>query len=390
MKRSSTNQTGRFLIIAIAGMLMLPACEEDDKTLPPVIQFIVNLQKVTEGDEVVILLGLDNPAPYHGSVELTIQTNAIYNEHYMTSPSPSNNSIVLNFHKGHTSTALKIITIDNTKYEGAMFMIFQLNVPSGGVRLGEATTMTLTISDDEAPSMASFEGNETVLSEKDEAGLVVQIPLSEPAKGEGSVTVSLNPGQAQQEANFTIDQELAHNSFKLNVFKNVTHVSFKVFPIDNDLFTGNFILSFSITEISGVVQKGNTLDYSLTLIDDESPSIARFALPSGTVAENNGDGIGVEILLSSPVKGEGTIGISLPAGTAVYGTDFTTLPEVKDNTITLDLVHDQTGAGFTVIPLNDDLFTDNLIQSFSISEVRGVVWKGSNDQNFQLTILDDD
>ena len=392
---------------------MFTACEEDNKEISPsVIQFTARVQNVPEGDDVIILLMLDKPAPQNGSVELTFEGSAIYDQHWVTAPTPasswgapgvvrydqhyvtasgpSNGSIVLSIYKGHKSTAFRIASVDNAKFEGSHFIIFKLNAPAEAFRAGDMATLTVVIADDEGPSLANFEVPSANVNEQDENGTVVNIPFTAPAIGEGSLTVAVEPGKSVRGTNFTINQELTNNSMSFNVARNSSGVSFKVFPVDNDLFTGNFILRFAIADISGVLQKGDNLSYSLTLADDEAPSVARFALPSGTIEESGTDGIMVEIPLSSPVKGEGTIAITLDPENLIYGTDFTTVPEAQNNRLILNLSHNQTGASFTVFPIDDDVPTGDEILSFSIHEATGVVWKGSDRLTYKLTIVDDD
>lgn len=390
MKKTLANAIARFPVVAISSLLVLTACQDDKEILPSAIEFGMDHQNVTEGNETYVRLTFDRPASENGTVELAIETNAIYNEHYETDHPFRNSTVILNIYKGQESARLKVTAINNVKYEGARFIIFQLKNPTEEFRLGSGIILTLTIDDDESPSVANFEVNSAALSEKDGNGIIVNIPFSAPAKGEGSVKVVLNAGQAVNGINFTINPQLDQNSFVLNVLRNATSVSFTVFPVDNELFTGNFILSFSIDDISGVMQKGDNVEYSLTLADDEAPSIAKFALTSGSVNEAHSNGIVVDILLSSPVKGAGEVVIALSSGNAVYGTDFTTLPEVKDNTLAITLSHGQNSASFTVFPIDNDLPTGNITRSFSISGASGVVWKGSNNLSYQLTIADDD
>ena len=391
MKNIAINPISRFLIMVVITLLILPACEDEDRKISPsTIEFSLALQNVTEGDVATIVLTLDKPAPASGSVELTFETNAIYSQHYVTDPAPSGNaSILLNISQGQQSAELQITSFDNSRYEGAKFIIFQLKNATGQLRPGAATTLTLTIGDDEGPSLANFATSSAILKEEDE-GIVVLIPLSAPALGEGSVTVTLDAGQAVHNANFIIDQELKDNTFSFNVVPNATSVTFTVFPVDNDLFTGNLVLRFSISEISGVVQKGNNLKYSLTLVDDELPSIVKFALTSGSVSETNVDGIAVEIPLSSPAKGDGQVGIGIGSGNAVYGIHFTTLPAMENNILRLKLSHSQTVASFTILPINNDLFTEDLTRAFTILEGGGVVQKGSAGLSYSLTIVDDE
>ncbi|MEX1239756.1 MAG: hypothetical protein WEB30_08565 [Cyclobacteriaceae bacterium] len=392
MKKKLLDPFPRVLFNALYSMLVLVSCEDDhkQKLAPSVIQFSVNIQNVSEGNEASILLTLDKPAPGNASVELTLETNAVYDQHFGTDPSVSNNTIELQIAKGQKSAEFKITTIDNDKYEGTRFIIFQLKSKSEGLRVGDITALTLTIGDDEGPSMAYFAASSAILNETSENGILVEIPFSAAAKGEGSLTVSLYAGMAIPGTNFTIDQELTNNSFSFNVVKNTTGVSFKVFPINNDLFTGDFTLAFTISEISGVVQKGNNLKYTLKLADDETRSLARFAAPSGTADETSEEGIVVDILLSSPAKGEGTMAISFSSRNLFYGIDFTTLPEANGNRITLDFSHNQSSGSFKVFPRNDDLLNGNRTLLFLIIQSTGIVGRGDDTVTHELTFIDDE
>lgn len=389
MKNSLTHAMLRLL--TSIGIGILPACDDDSAKLAQgVIQFSVSVQKVVEGQEAIILLTLDKPAPNHESVKLTLEGNAVYNQHYLTSPAVDDHSVVVNIYKGRKTGMLKIKPLENKKFEGSRLIIFELSDPTEGLRLGQITMLTLVIADDEAPSVANFAARSATLNEKEQDGIVADILFSTPANGEGSLTVTLQEGQAVHEANFTVDRELTNNSFSFNVTRDSPGVSFKVFPVDNDQFTGNFILAFTITDISGVLQKGESLIYSLALVDDEAPSVARFAQLSGTMDESDDDGIMVDISLSSPVKGDGTLGIAIASQHSTYGTGFTTIPELQDGRMTLNLTHGQTGASFTVFPVNDNLFKGDQVLSLSINEASGVAWKASDSLTYKLTIVDDE
>ena len=391
MKKFSSHYAGRLLTNAMCGLLMIVSCDDDKpQILPSVIQFSTNLQNVAEGEDATVLLTLDRPAPDNGSVQLALQTNAVYDQHYETDPSVNDNTIVLEVRKGQTSVEFKIVTVNNDKYEGTRFIVFQLTPQSDGLKAGEVSALTLTIGDDEGPSLANFTSTSATINETDVDGILVEIPFAAPARGEGSLTVTLHAGMAIQGTNFTIDQELINHTFSFNVVRNTTGVRFKVFPLSNDLFTGDFPLIFTITEVSGVVQKGNNSSYKLIIDDDEDPSFARFAFASSSVEETNTEGVVVDILLSGPVKGEGTMTINYTTAGLVYGTDFTTLPESEGNRFSLEFSHDQTSASFKVFPRNDDLLNKERTLLFSITYTSGPIRRAGETLSHELTIGDDE
>lgn len=377
--------------IVLASLLLSISCNDDDKEIPPsLLEFEESLQQVVEGEDAIITLTLDKPAPRDGFVHFSVESDAIYGQHYATDPVVNERKMILRVRKGQTDATVKVTTVDDAKFEGTKFIIFQLTTADDGLRLGERTVLTLTIADDEGASLASFEKSSATTNEGDPNAILVRIPLSAPASGEGSVTVKVNSGHAILGTHFTIDQELTNDSFSINIVRNTTEVSFTVSTMDNDLFNGNFILSFLITDASGVVYKGARLKYNLHIVDNESPSVAEYASGVGELAETNSDGILVEVALSSPVKGEGEIKITLGNGNAEYGLDFTTEPSFVNNIMTLNLSHDQVSATFTVFPNNNDVFKRDLSRSFDIFQTSGVVWKASSNLSYGLTFVDDE
>lgn len=391
MKKVVPKAVRRFLINAIFGTLMIVSCDDEKGAImPSVIQFSASLQNVAEGAELTLLLTLDRPASNNGSVELTLETNAVYGQHFTTDPAVDNNSIILQIAKGEKSAEFKIRTVDNKKYEGTKFIIFQLKTRSGDFKSGDIAALTLTIGDDEGPSVANFAISAGTLNETAGNGILVEIPFSAPAQGEGSLTVTLAAGTAINGTNFTIDQEVINNAFSFNVVKNTAGVSFRIAPVNNDLFTGDFLLAFDISEASGVVQKGNNLRYTLKIVDDETRALARFAATSGTLAETGEEGIVVEILLSTPAKGEGTLAISFSSENLVYGNDFTTLPEASGTRISLDFSHNQTSSSFKVFPKNNDLLHGHRTLLISIPQSTGIVGGGTDGVGYELTLVDDE
>lgn len=390
MKKAYLNPLRPPVVTAIAFLLLLGSCEDNDrKIILSTVQFSVDRQNMTEGEEGFISISLDRPSPVQGWIDLKLETNAVYDQHYRSDPGPDwRNTIRVLIREGEDAVQVKVTTIQNSTFEDTRFIVLQL-VTSDEFRLGTISTMVLTIADDEGPSLAGFINGGSSLDEGNESGLMVEIPFS-PARGEGSITVTLDPGEAVLNTHFLIDQEVVDHAFSFNVVKDQRVVSFRVSPVDNDLFTGNFILRFSVSETSGVVRKGSSVEHSLTIIDDEKPSIARFALASITANEADNGGVVVDIPLSSPVKGEGRLAVKVEGGTAVYGTDFTTVPEAVGGKIVFDLSYDQTAVSFTVLPVDNDVQTGDRVLIFVIEEVSGVVWKGPDSVSCDLTIVDDE
>lgn len=381
-----------FLGMVVLTLVTFQTCEEETQeevSRPSTIQFSASVQNVTEGNEATITLLLDKAAPQDVSIDVSIETNAIYSQHYTTEPAVADGSIVIAIEKGQTTAEVVVTTVDNSLFEGTKFIIFTISTPSEGLKIGTATSLTLTMGDDEGPSLANFSTNTGTLPESNSAGISVNIPLSAPAKGAGSITVVLDPDQAILGIHFTTDPAPTNNTYTFSIEQNQTGVAFTFLPIDNELFTNNFNITFSIVEASGVVLKGNNLNYSLTLEDDELPSIANFENNSGIASETNISGIEVMIPFSSPAKGTGTITINFNSTNATYGKDFITSPAASGNQIAFNILTNETSASFTVLPIHDFVVTQNLQITFNIATVSGVIQKGTS-LSYSLTIINED
>jgi hypothetical protein len=380
--------------IALSMLRVISSCVDDDKVQPAAVQFTSGLQNIAEGSEATITVTFSKPPLQDGSVRITVGGTAVHDKHFTTEPLLAAGLIDIPVAKGSESVSFKVFSIPNTVFEGDKNIIFELlkvNL-SDGLQPGLVTVHALTILDDEGPSKANFEVNAGTLAEANADGIEIHIPLSAPAQGTGAVTVSFASAKAVYNTHFITQQEgtVSGNSISLPVIEGATGLKFNVLPVDNDLFTDNQTISFTISSVSGVVEKGNTLNYVLTLLDDELPSVANFAVASGTVDENNADGIVVNLPFSSPVKGEGKVIVRFTPGSAVYGTHFTTSPPVQgNNQMIFNPAHNAEGISFTVFPVDNSIFAGDLLVPFTLWQADGVLRKGNN-LTYDLTIVEDE
>ena len=394
--KNPLNSLLKSLAVALAVTLTVNGCDEVVETdLIATIEFAISTQYVPEDGEATIVLELDRPAPNDESIRITIESNAILNEHFTTNLPFLDSSLVLNIEKGQKSSEFKVTSIDNATFDNGRFMIFKLTNPSQGLQLGKLTTNTLLIADDEGPSLVSFSVTSGTVSESATSGIAVEITLFPPAKEEGSVTLILD-GTAVYGTDFMTQPEATNDSIVFSIKKNQTSASLNVLPMDNEVMSGHVTVVFSISAVSGGVFKGKDLKYSVIITDDEVPSTVRFettelvtpgcdyygydcdpAYPigRGSVLENNDSGMVVPILFSQPASGLGTITISWDDNS--YGTRFTTIPAPSTpNTLVIPVAEGEVSSSFTVLPIDDDLFTEPPELLFEITAVSGVIRTG--------------
>jgi YD repeat-containing protein len=105
------------------------------------------------------------------------------------------------------------------------------------------------------------------LSEQSEAH-EVDVVLSNPAEAAGTLEIMLS-GEMEYGRYFTTVPAISGGKISLAVADGDTEVSFSILPVNNAKLNGNKIATFSIVNAIGSVKLGESVDYMLTLVDDE-------------------------------------------------------------------------------------------------------------------------
>jgi hypothetical protein len=378
------------MLASLLSVLVIDSCKDEEKPAVVTIAFTSEFQTITEGEEASISIVLDHPSPVNANVRIAIETDAVYGQNYETDPViKEEGETQLLVKEGHDTIEVKLKSLDDSKFTDSRFVVLRITSSTASFKLGNPTTHTLTIHDDEGPSIPYFQSELSELEETNADGQKIEIRLSSPAEGEGSLTLRLDPRRAVPGTHFTMDRELKDNKFTLNAVEGDAAVSFKVFPVNNDVYTGDFVLKFELLETSGVVRKADSVKHALTLKDDEVPSFAEFAAESGTIDEPGTTPHVINLVLSPPVQGEGTLKIRIGNG-ATYGVDFVTTPEAEGGVVFLDISRGQTEASFSVTVIDDDVVGGDLTIPFSIEPGTAPIFAGAKNQKYVLTVVDNE
>jgi len=367
-------------------LIVLCACHEEDGASS--VTFAETTQGLQEGHSIEVKMQLNGAATRVHLLKIRIETNAIYGGHFETKPAiGADGSILVPVQNGASSAVINITSIDNDLFDGGKFLILRLTDSPTGLRAGDISTNTVVIGDDEGPSVANFEIVKWVVGETETDGLKVEIPFSTATKGEGSLTIELAPNRAKYGGNFFTVPEAVSNSIRLPVPSNSTSASITLFIVDDELFTGDYTIDFSITEVSGVIQKGTSANLSLTVHDNERPSFA--SISSGIQTIKEGDGTNVEISFSAPVPGTGTVSIHFPPLDygPVYGRDFVTIPPAYGSIITLPVPLHAVAASFKVMTIENSTCGYQSIQ-FNINGTSGSII-GDDGMSGAVVIIED-
>ena len=121
--------------------------------------------------------------------------------------------------------------------------------------------------------------------------------------------------------------------------------------------------------------------------DDAAPASTAFADASSETTEIATDATTINISLPFAVAAPGgTIDVTFDAANAAA---FTSVPAATNGTITLTIAAGATEASFTVTPVDNDAFGDNVVVVFTLGNPTGTLILGT-DVNYTFTINNDE
>jgi len=375
-------------VLVLALIATLSSCNNDKEPDPPIsVGFSSAAQSVNEGSEINITVLFDRPVVTQGTLTVSLGGTAHYTSDYNTNPSGNTGSLQVPLLPGQSSAVFSLASVQDEIFSDSRTVIFTLTGITEGFVLGDNKVFTTTINDDESPATANFEVVTATIAENSTTGYTVNIPFSNPAKGEGHLTVSFASNNATAD-NFTTIPALNGNNISITVPGEAQSTSFTIVPKDDSFFHSDFVVVFEISATTGSVKAGTSKKFTLTIQEDESPSLADFNTSNSTTSET-GPPVTIQIPLSIPASGAGSVTVSYVSTSAVYGTNFTTSPAVSGNNVVIPVAKDATQVEFTVTPVDDAVDNANRIITFTLSATDGVVRLGSSRVHL-LTITDNE
>lgn len=113
----------------------------------------------------------------------------------------------------------------------------------------------------------NYASTDDQISEQSETHEVL-IQLDEAAQAAGELEILIS-GEAQYGTLFTTIPAAEDDKLYLSVTKGSTEVSFTILPVNNTKLNGNKTQTFSIVDATGAVVLGESIEYTVTLLDDE-------------------------------------------------------------------------------------------------------------------------
>lgn len=223
--------------------------------------------------------------------------------------------------------------------------------------------------------------------------VTVEIHLNKPISENGNIDLSTS-GSARYGVDYTTSPASIDKVLSLNLSKDDSSVTFKVYPMEDGLVDGEKNINFTIGNVSASLQIGSKKSLKINIEDkDEAPVEEQFATIEfvtymGQMMENE---TSYQILLNLTGEIDHTelVFIAVESSEYVYGTDYTTEPMAIDGTIRIDVLPGQSEVSFNLFSINNNVLNGNRSVFFSLEDVSDGLLVGEN-TSFELEVVDDE
>ena len=292
---------------------------------------------------------------------------------------------MVTFAVGNLTQTVSVPILNDVNAEGAETFTVSLGTLPTGVAMGDTASATVTIIDDDAPTVSFTTG--AVSAAEGDGTVDISVRLSDtPPPGGLTIPVATANGTATAGTDYTT---LSTNvTFAAGATGAALTQTLSV-PILNDTASENdetFTVSFG--PLPTGVSAGTTSRVTVTITDDDAPAVS-FTADAVLVEENALSGM-VELTLQlnrSPASTV-TIPVSTANGTATAGSDYTALSGA-----TVTFASGATGAGLmqtvSVAILNDSRQEDEETFTVSLGALPPGVVAGTR-SSVTVSITDDD
>ena len=380
----------RLLLLSILMLAFVVSCEEDDNNLDGtgIVSFsiseLVEIENATSG--LTVNVGINDYNHAGGTISVSI-TGADYGLAYETNEGSAD--FILDVAPQALVSTFSIIPVDDDLIEDDKVLTITLTSITGALEIGENSTLTFTIIDNDDPLVAivGFENATAQIQENDSNSTSIIIPFDQATTDGGIITIS-SSGDAIFGTDYTvIGQTLG--DFTINVPGGATSASFDIQAIDNSVFEADKTVTFSISEVSGGLSAGVTTETTITIINDDLPPnpVIDFSAANALTHNEDAGTITLNFDLSSITSSDATI--ELTTSGSADASDFN-FNGSTINPYSFVIPSGSSTSSIDVSIVDDgDLETDKTI-TLTISSVTGGLDPGVNLQTQTITITDND
>jgi hypothetical protein len=380
----------KYLISLFGAFLLFTSCEDDEENLNGIGKVTFAITELVEVENATnplnINIGIDSFNHAGGTIDISI-SGGDYGVDYETSEGSS--SFTIDVEAQALFSTFSLSPIDDQNIESNLPLTITITGVSGSLELGENTTLTFTIIDNDDPLVAlvGFENDTEQIDENQATSESIQLLFNQVTTDGGTISVS-SSGDAIYGVDYTVDGQTS-GDFLINVPSGSTSTSFAVQPIDNTNFEANKTIIFTLDEVSGGLSLGAETETTITVVnDDASPNPIIDFSASNTLNYNEASGtITLNFDISETTTADATIELTTSGSADTSDFNFS---GSNANPYTF-VIPSGSNAGSVAITLVDDTDTESdETLTLDITSVTGGLDAGANLQSQTITITDND
>jgi subtilase family protein/Calx-beta domain-containing protein/CARDB protein len=225
----------------------------------------------------------------------------------------------LTFGPGVASRAFTVPIVNDPLFERSESVALLLTNPTGSALLGQLSTATITVVDNDPPGAIRFSAPAYSVSEAGVATITVQ-RINGGTAGAVTVDYATVPGGT---ATVAVDYLVTAGTLTFNA--NETSKTFTVRILNDAFDEPNETVNLALSNPTGGATLGTPSTAVLTIVDEDVPGPITFSAPTYTVAEN----VGVALIKVNRTGGAAgvTVDFTTADGSAIAPSDYTAVSQ---------------------------------------------------------------
>jgi len=260
-----------YVLLALL-LLLVSSCKDDDNEVngTGIVEFsLENLAEIENATSSLnVNIGVDSFNHGGGTVDVTI-SGGVYGTDYETSQGAD--FFTLDIDAQSLLATFSLQPIDDELIEENQDLTITLSNATGNLNLGDNTSLTFTIIDNDDPLVAvvGFEVSQSQIQENATDSNQINIAFSQETTDGGIISITTS-GDAVFGTDYSIVGPTT-SDFDLVIPAGATSASFEVQSIDNSVFGADKDIVFSISGVDGGLSIGTEATHTLTIENDDLP-----------------------------------------------------------------------------------------------------------------------
>lgn len=246
----------------------------------PVVQFTQSIKTVTEDStQFTLYVTLDKPVTTSKQLPITLSGEATEGDDFTVSPASAGGQITLTLNAGDSVASVVITIINDAIDELAETVVFSLGT-TPGFETGEPSTFTLTIEDNDIPTIAFAERHAS--AEEGSGAYEINLKLSTPPATDQQTVIGFDGiFNTYYGSDFTINPAPSGRKITVQIPAGSTEASFTVTPLEDRKREFNEYILFYLIEASAGLQPKSPLLSIFTITDKKRhPHFTAFPNPT--------------------------------------------------------------------------------------------------------------